>query len=258
MDQLSVSITPGLVEMDAQKGSLRAGQGEVPWPCAEHTGAKHRIYDLYLRRWFPILLCKHGYRSVTYAEGFAGPGVYLAGEEGSPIIALRALLETPELETSTRPVRFLFVDDDPRCTKELRRQLTAKFPQRPRPPEQMPVIIQDGTCANVMESSLDELDAWGQPILAVLDSFGNAPVPHQLIKRLASNPSSEVIVTLGPQHFIRFVTDLGPEADEVFGGDQTWRQVTTLTDGQAKRRFLLTCYRQMLSTSGSSSFWTSK
>jgi hypothetical protein len=114
----------------------------------------------------------------------------------------------------------------------------------------MPVTLLQGTCAELMERNLTELGAWGQPILAVLDSFGNAPVPHQLIKHLATNPSSEVIVTLQPQHFIRFVTELPEQADDVFGGDNSWRDVSALRDGEAKRRFLLTRYRQMLSAAG--------
>ena len=64
--------------------------GPVPWPMAEHTGAKHDIYRTYLAKWFPILLAgKNPYPSATYAEGFAGPGIYSTGEVGSPIIAVR-------------------------------------------------------------------------------------------------------------------------------------------------------------------------
>jgi three-Cys-motif partner protein len=225
-------------------------KGPVPWARPEHTGAKHRIYDLYLRCWFPILLSKNGYKSATYAEGFAGPGVYSGGEPGSPVIAIKALMETPELADSSRPTKFVFVDDDQRCVDRLRQELLERFPARPRTTDQMPVTLRKGTCAEALEDALDQVGAWQQPILAVLDSFGNAPVPHRLIKRLAGNPASEVIVTLGPQHFIRFVTELGESADEVFGGDPRWRQVAAMVDGQQKRRLLLTCYRSMLAKAG--------
>ena len=63
-------------------------KGEVPWACQAHTAAKHDIYRRYLARWFPILLAgANAYPSVTYAEGFAGPGIYSGGEPGSPVIA---------------------------------------------------------------------------------------------------------------------------------------------------------------------------
>ena len=223
--------------------------GPVPWPRPEHTAAKHRIYELYLYRWFPILLSR--WKSVTYAEGFAGPGVYDQGEPGSPVIAIKALLDKPELVASNKITRFIFVDDDQRCVDRLNIELTERrFPERPRPESLMPVIVRLGKCADLLEELLTKAQAWGQPILAVLDSFGNVPVPHQLFKRLANNKASEVVVTFTPQHFIRFVTKMSPEVDEVFGLDPTWREVANLTEGNAKRRFLLTRYRSMLKMTG--------
>ncbi|WP_240519647.1 three-Cys-motif partner protein TcmP [Amycolatopsis antarctica] len=94
------------------------------------------------------------------------------------------------------------------------------------------------------------MNAWGQPILAVLDSWGNVPVTYRLLQRIAHNPSSEVIITLGTQHFIRFVSKMGPDADEVFGGDPNWRQIDSMATVQAKRQHILTCYRKTLSKAG--------
>lgn len=224
-------------------------EGSVPWERAEHTGAKHDIYQRYLRRWFPILLGgSNAYPSATYAEGFAGPGIYAGGEPGSPIIAMRALLETVPSE---RPiVRFLFIDDDQRCVSLLKKQFVTVFPQRPRPADTTPVVFTEGTCVEYLEPELDRIGAWGQPILAVLDSWGNAPIANGLLRRLAANPATEVIVTLGPQSFMRFVSTLGPAADEVFGGDASWRQIEHMTDAAAKRQHVLTCYRRTLATAG--------
>ncbi|MEU5548159.1 three-Cys-motif partner protein TcmP [Micromonospora sp. NPDC047793] len=222
--------------------------GEVPWPCAPHTGAKHDIYRRYLERWFPILLAgSNAYPSVTYAEGFSGPGVYSGGEDGSPVIAMRALIE--KVPPNKGVARFAFVDDDQRCVSMLWDTLRAAFPDRPRPGEAMPVKIVEGTCATHLEATLDSMKAWGQPIFANLDSWGNAPVPYRLLRRLAANVSSEVIVTLFPQHFVRFVSNLGEAADEVFGGDPSWRMVADLAPA-AKSRHILTCYRQSLHKAG--------
>jgi three-Cys-motif partner protein len=223
-------------------------KGEVPWPCEEHTGAKHDIYRRYLERWFPILLAgSNAYPSVTYAEGFSGPGVYSGGELGSPVIAMRALIDNV---LATKGVaRFVFIDDDQRCVDMLAPTLRAAFPDRPRSDAAMPVKIVKGTCVDHLEATLDTMNAWGQPIFANLDSWGNAPVPYKLLQRLASNVSSEVIVTLFPQHFVRFVSDLGKAGDEVFGGDPHWRTVADLAP-KAKSRHILTCYRQALRAAG--------
>jgi len=231
-----------------EKGYRVPVNGEVPWSRPPHTGAKHDIYRRYLLRWFPILLGgSNAYPSATYAEGFAGPGVYAAGEPGSPIIAMQALVE----KVSDKPaVRFVLVDDDPRCVLSLRKQFREFFPQRPRSEATTSFAFVRGTCIEKLETSLDEVGAWGQPILAVLDSWGNAPVSAQLLRRLADNPSSEVIVTLGPQPFMRFVSQLGSAADEVFGGSTSWREIDNMIDADAKRQHLLTCYRATLAEAG--------
>ncbi|UCN14606.1 three-Cys-motif partner protein TcmP [Cellulomonas iranensis] len=222
---------------------------EVPWGIAPHTQAKHRIYEGYLRRWFPILLSKNP--SVTYAEGFSGPGVYTGGEPGSPIIAVRALLDQVPADKLTRKsVMFVFTDDDQRCVDLLNRQFRANFPRRPLSEEQMPFIVRKGRCDEALGPALKEVGAWGHPILAVLDSWGNVPVGFDLIRRVANNRSSEVIVTFLPEHFLRFVTDMGPEIDDVFGGDPSWREVQTLTTPAQKIRFVLTKYREMLKRAG--------
>ncbi|MEU0559364.1 three-Cys-motif partner protein TcmP [Dactylosporangium sp. NPDC006015] len=223
-------------------------KGEVPWPCEEHTGAKHDIYRRYLERWFPILLAgSNAYPSVTYAEGFSGPGIYSGDELGSPVIAIQAL--TSKVRPDKGIARFVFVDDDQRCVDILERTLLKVFPSRPRPHAAMPVKIVKGTCSPNLEAALDEVGAWGQPIFANLDSWGNAPVPHKFLRRLAANVSSEVIVTLFPQHFVRFVENLGTAADDVFGGDPHWRTVADLAP-EAKSRHILTCYRTALRAAG--------
>ncbi|MGC4808629.1 three-Cys-motif partner protein TcmP [Micromonospora sp. DT233] len=225
-----------------------AADGPVPWPCAEHTGVKHDIYRRYLERWFPILLKgPKRYSSVTYAEGFSGPGIYSGGEDGSPVVAIRALSD--KVPPTTGVARFVFLDNDERCVNMLWDSLRNAFPERPRSQEAMPVVVREGTCAEHLEGVLDEVRAWGKPIFANLDSWGNAPVPFRLLQRLAKNVSSEVMVTLSPQHFVRFVSKMGEDADDVFGGDPHWRTVTNLAP-EAKSRHILTCYRQGLRAAG--------
>uniref|UniRef100_UPI003F587734 three-Cys-motif partner protein TcmP n=1 Tax=Mycolicibacterium neoaurum TaxID=1795 RepID=UPI003F587734 len=221
--------------------------GAVPWPRAEHTAAKHDIYDRYLQRWFPIILSDDSWKSATYVEGFAGPGVYAGGEDGSPLIAVRAFVN--KVSNLSKTARFLFIDDDKRCVDMLPDQLIRAFPQRPRPEGAMPVAIKLGKCQDILEAELDAMGAWGSPIIAVLDSWGNSPVPYRLLTRIADNRASEVVITFKPQHFVRFVADLGESADDVFGGDRAWRQAGAM-DSSHKRQFILSCYRAALKNAG--------
>lgn len=239
-------------------------KGAVPWPIAPHTEAKHQIYSRYLARWFPILLRgKNSFKSATYAEGFAGPGIYAGGEPGSPVLAIGALLGSDELKASSKLVNFVFVDDDPRCVNRLTRELQEKVLLEVRDsaaggvtgvilgrPVPVHVAITMGTCEDRLTQLLDAVDAWNKPILAVLDSWGNLPFPYSLLERLAANRASEVIITFTPQHFIRFVDQKGPGVDDAFGHSPNWRLVGALTDGEAKRRFLLTSYRAAVQRAG--------
>jgi three-Cys-motif partner protein len=55
---------------------------------------------------------------VAYLDGFAGPGQYEGGEDGSPIIALKAALEHSARITSE--VVFVFVEEKPKRAEFLR------------------------------------------------------------------------------------------------------------------------------------------
>jgi three-Cys-motif partner protein len=81
------------------------------WPLDPHTRAKHQILRSYLDAWLPIMARWNG--RIIFLDGFAGPGRYAGGEEGSPLIALRALLEHPHMTPlpSGAEIRFHFVEE---------------------------------------------------------------------------------------------------------------------------------------------------
>jgi hypothetical protein len=63
----------------------------VLWEADEHTLAKHGILRAYLQAWLPTMSrCND---RLLLIDGFAGPGRYLGGEDGSPLIMLRTLLD---------------------------------------------------------------------------------------------------------------------------------------------------------------------
>jgi len=83
-----------------------------------HTAAKHSILRCYLDCWFPIL----GHAgSVAYVDGFAGPGRYPTGEEGSPIIALNAARD--KIEHLKSGAQFWFVENDPDAATTLQGEI---------------------------------------------------------------------------------------------------------------------------------------
>lgn len=243
---------------------MRGLSSSVPWPIAPHTVVKHEIYKRYLSSWFEILLTsRNAFRSATYAEGYAGPGIYTGGEAGSPVHAVQTLMASEKMRGCSRPVAMVFVDRDPKCIQLLTKQLAevgvvsdatgeeeTSHGTVPGRAGDTTVTVARGTCADRFVEQLDAVDAWGKPILAVLDSWGLPTFPYEVLQRVAANKASEVLITFGPQHFIRFYADKEPEVDEMFGWDPSWRQVAAMPDGPAKRRHLLATYRAAVSRAG--------
>lgn len=223
----------------------------VPWDRSPHTAAKHDLYAQYLAKWFPILV--QGWRGeATYAEGFAGPGVYTHGEPGSPVIALRVLLDSG-LGRQVRRVRLLFVDFDKRCVDLLERRLELTASQRKTTVEGLrqhgvEVEVVRGRCDEALGPLLDRYDSWTHPLLVNLDTFG-ASVDASLLKRIAATPAGEVLITMGPDYFTRFATtDDLTHGDAVFGGEH-WRAVAAVPSRE-KSDWLLEQYRTTVARAG--------
>jgi three-Cys-motif partner protein len=221
----------------------------VLWDADPHTLAKHRLLENYLAAWLPTLL-QGGFGGVTYAEGFAGPGIYNGGEPGSPVIALRTFLGQQGLLAAGRSVDMVLVEEDGRRLAELRRQMSRPLatPAGARVGISIEYVLGDE--AEVMLPALEQIGAMRRPIFAFLDSYGGPDVPLDLARRIGAAPASEILVTFGTSFFIRFCEVEGHQAegDQVFGGRQ-WRQVARLAPRE-KKPFLVATYRQSLQQAG--------
>ncbi|NMF29244.1 three-Cys-motif partner protein TcmP [Cellulosimicrobium aquatile] len=230
---------------------------DVLWPAEPHTKAKHELYSHYLSKWMPIMIQGKWNGDVTYAEGFAGPGIYLNDDApGSPIIAFRTIRDDENLRIAQRrrskPLRMLFVEKDRARSERLVAELTKA--SHPLPLNELParanlrVEVRRGSCEPDLERLLTQHQCWGKPILAVLDTWGSS-VPIDLVRRIGHNPSSEVLITIQPQFFSRFanVTDI-THGDKVFGG--TWWREVANQPSDRKTRWLIERYREVIREAG--------
>ncbi len=160
------------------------------WELQPHTRAKHAILDRYLRAWFPILATQS--QQLVYFDGFAGPGRYEGGEEGSPLIALNAARQHFARLRGNR-LLFVFVEEDAKRERWLRQEVG-----RLRLPPQFDIRIFNDSCHNVLSEILDELDAkrWNfVPTFALLDPLGLKGLPFTLVERLLRRRSCEALIT---------------------------------------------------------------
>lgn len=220
------------------------------WPLEPATEAKHRLYKRYLDAWFPIFLQQDWVGRVTYVDAFAGPGEYLKGEEGSPVFALDRLLNheaRARMNLTRERVTLIFIEGDAARHRHLSELLVRRF----GPLEDLPVnvVVKHGRAEVDTLPLLTEVGAWGSPVLAVFDSWGNA-VPWQHLQTIAANRSSEVIVTFGSNWFSRRENEEPGSLDQVFGGSQHWSPSDQSVAPQDRWRAWLETYRSAVLRAG--------
>jgi len=218
-----------------------AGQATTVWQLDPHTKAKHVILRKYLNAWLPKLT-KWETR-VVIIDGFAGPGIYSQGEEGSPVIALKAFLEHAYQAQMKAKVKYLFVEEDKKRCASLNQVLASMTI-----PDSVDISIVNEECLTALSDILDYLDEKQSslaPTFAFIDPFG-VNVPLDMISRLMSHPKCEVLITFmisALQRFIATPEFEGP-TDRLYGCKE-WRHGLQM-NGKPREMFLRTLYQQQL------------
>ncbi len=215
------------------------------WERDPHTAAKHTLLRRYLSAWFPIMAKQFRHEGITFLDGFAGPGEYTNASEGSPLIAMRQALRNEVVALGTQ-TRLVFIEADRRRSEHLEVLLDTQFPRLSRP-SSVVAKVNHGRCGSEYERAITEVGGWAGPIFANLDGWG-ADTDYEIVQRIAKQQSSEVLVTLKDQFFIRFASGEQDAGERVFGhGD--WRRVDQLPSVE-KKPFLLDLYREGLHNAG--------
>ena len=178
---------------------------ETLWEIEPHTKAKHEILRRYLGAWFPILGSKNP--RIIYIDGFCGPGRYLGGEEGSPIIALKAALNHQPVLVNSR-VNFLFIDERADRISHLKTEISSLGI-----PDNFHIDPKINEFENTITEILDDLERKGNnlfPTFAFIDPFGFKGAPFSLVERLLGNPRTEVFINIMMDYVNRFAEHPSP------------------------------------------------
>lgn len=214
------------------------------WDLEPHTSAKHLILRRYLQAWLPIMTRWNG--RVLYIDGFAGPGIYRTGEEGSPIIALKeAIHHTAQIRSQ---VVFLFIEADPARLEVLKQQIATL-----QVPSNFKVQCLFGRFDEHLTRVLDFVKEQKRnlaPTFAFVDPFGFSHTPFSLIKGLMQNDKCEVLITFMYEAINRFLShpDQPANYDSLFGC-QDWREASSVEDPQARKKFVHDLYLRQLQVS---------
>lgn len=221
-----------------------SGPKATVWPIEAHTQAKHRILQRYLQAWLPIISSNRG--RVVFIDGFAGPGVYEGGEPGSPVIAMRALIDHAHQNAIGSEVHFMFFEADRRRADRLRAVVDELGPQLPKGST---ATVLQGAYAELLAGALDEIEGNGKqlaPSLVFIDPFGVSGLPMSLVRRVLATPSCEVLINVMTGYIHRFVgsSEFEPKLDAIYG-TPVWREARALS-GPARLGYLRRLYLQEL------------
>ena len=214
------------------------------WPLDPHTRAKHEILRRYLEAWTAILGMSNQ-RVIQYVDGFAGPGEYSGGEEGSPIIALKAALAHQARIPSSTKVRFLFIEEKADRAAHLESLVKAL----PLPANFEVKIVCGGFEEKFREIVLDRYVERALPLpptFAFIDPFGFSQTPFELVKTILSYPRCEVLINFMYEEVNRFLRhDDHPATFDRLFGTTKWREAPT-SGVSARRGFLHDLYVEQL------------
>jgi len=182
---------------------------------------------------------------VVFLDGFAGPGRYEGGEPGSPIIALESA-KTHKAKLSEE-LAFLFIEERKDRANYLSKEIEAL-----KCPDSFKTKVECGEFAPTLTAILDKLaesDHKLAPTFAMIDPFGFAGIPFELMKRLLDNPNCELFVSFMVDSINRWLEHPDPAIPghirDAFGNDEPFAVLGSNGDRAAE---LTELYRKRLGT----------
>ena len=211
------------------------------WHIEQHTEAKHAILRKYLDAWLPIITRWNG--RVLYIDGFAGPGEYIDGKDGSPIIAIKAVLEHKvNIESE---IVMLFIEADKDRYDHLKQKISSI--NIPSNIEIKSINAKFDETLTDLFKYMDEQKKRLAPAFVFIDPFGFTGIPFTLIKKIMGNEKCEILITFMFEEINRFISDdrLWDSLTETFGTDE-WEKVISENDPKRRIELLHTIYKEQL------------
>lgn len=221
------------------------------WELEPHTSAKHEILRRYVQAWAPIL-SQGNFPHLVFVDGFAGPGRYSKGEEGSPIIAIKAVIEQP------RPIKarvdFHFIELDKRRAEHLAGEVAAL-----RLPANVTTTIHGGRSfqeafPEVWDSYTPSPGRSRPPTFVFIDPFG-FKIPFSYVAKVLRAQSCEVLITFMFEEINRFLSQgQQPDNFDDLFGCRDWREGIKIAVPRERVKFLHDLYQRQLKQAAGASF----
>lgn len=215
------------------------------WEYREHTRVKHILLEKYLAAWIPIL--GRWNPTICYFDCFAGRGEYMDGTLGSPLKALRV---ADKCANYFGKLLCFLIEKDEDNFRNLE-QLLEREKTNIKNWEKIEIIKENNEFANVSEEIfryLEDRKSTLVPSFFFVDPFGFSGIPFATIKKILSNPKTEVFFTFMIRDIARFINH--PRLKDIFFelfGTNEWESIIKLPN---RERALIELYRKQLHESG--------
>jgi len=231
-----------------------ASDDSVLWPRDEHTRAKHELLLAFFQMWVSVHsghYARVGGGLVRVFDGFAGPGVYLGGQDGSPVILLRELCNNPNLHDAWSEVRydFRFVEKDSGRAARLKQELSKlESEMRGDAGPGWTHRVRWRVINGPYEKNVPQPTVAESALFLFLDPFGYSHAPMTLTQDLVQQPKSDTLIFLPLSFVNRFKDREGQDlAMDRFFGTSDWRFVP---DGPGRPDRLLELFEAQLRKAG--------
>lgn len=219
------------------------------WKLEEHTRGKLSVLENYLDAWLPIM--RKWNRRVLYIDAFAGPGKYAGGEDGSPIIALKSLIEHSASQRMKGKINYIFLEQDLERARYLEDVVQ---PMKGDIPTDCNVSVYNASFDEDLAKVLDKFDEQNKkfaPAFVMIDPFGVSNTPMTVIQRILANPKSEVYISFMYEAINRFKVEpnFAAKPDVLFGSPE-WRDGIDIDDRVERKDFLYGLYKKLLKNAG--------
>jgi len=191
--------------------------------------AKHNILRRYIGGWFPILSSWSG--RVLYIDCNAGRGKHETGEDGSPIIALKCLLNhnLRNMILSKSEVSFLFFENNEINANVLQSEIN----QLGQLPEKISCSLMCDDYQKQLSDRLDTLEKTGgklSPTFAFIDPYGYS-ISMELLNRLLSFKHCELFINFMYRYVDMAMHDKtkAGNMNELFG-TYLWQELLDIED----------------------------
>jgi len=218
---------------------------DTVWPLEPHTAKKHEILRRYFQAWLPIL-AQYNPR-LLYIDAFAGPGEYSGGEDGSPVVILKAARD--HVVPFRSELVCLFIESEGDRHQHLEKVLAGIKPTLSANVKFRPLLGRFNDQLKEIFANVEEQRRLRAPTLAFVDPFGFSQTPFSAIARLMRYPKTEVLVNFMYEEINRFLSIPGFATlfDAQFGTPE-WREAVKISDPLERLRAIHDLYLRQLRT----------